>query len=67
MVAQIATNPDRGTASFILILLNSIIMGIVEPAPEIPPILERPINKNMTTAPTISRVITFGFVNGRRP
>ena len=58
-VAQIATKPDKGTASFIDMLLNSIIMGMVEPAPETPPILESPISKNITTAPTISSVKMF--------
>jgi len=53
-VAQTPTNAEIGTAYFISKSKNISIIGILLPAPESPPALERAINMNIRTTPILS-------------
>jgi len=60
-VAQTATNAEIGTASVISKSKKINIIGILLPAPESPPALDKPMRINIKTIPIDSMP---GFVNG---
>lgn len=60
-VAQTATKAEIGTASDISKSKKISIIGILLPAPERPPALERAMSANINTVPILS---IKGFVNG---